>query len=529
MPDKVSPCTLRIAIYARFSSRLQKPTSIADQVRLCRRHAEQLRGNVVTVHEDRATTAATRQFRPALRELLVDAETGQIDLILTESLDRISRDQEDMAAIHKRLRFWNVRLVTLDRGEIDDIQVCIGGLLSQTYIENLAAKTRRGQIGAVHDRRVPGGLCYGYRSANRIDERGRVTRGLRAVDPEQARVVQRIFSLYADGTSARQIASILNAEGVPGPQGRPWNQSTINGNAAQRKGILNNDLYDGRLIYNRQTHIRDPDTGKRKARPNPESEWVVNDVPELRIVDKDTWQRVQDLRRAGHDRRYGTGYRIPLPLTGVLRCGVCGGNMTISQKRRYRCHVRHTQGTCSNCRGIEAEYIENEACSLLSRHLIRTGEIPNLIHKAAASARRRRAELTRAIEEGRGRVTHLLEAIETGTQSAAAHRRILDIEREEAAMQVELRSLPDPPAATPKGFSRRLQKRLGALQREIAGKCPNRRRRALLRLARLIERIDISPLPGRGNVDIAIEPCAHELVAFALEEGPPIDPESPPL
>ena len=529
MPDKIPPVSPRIAIYARFSSKLQNPTSIEDQVRLCRQRAQELHGTVVRVHEDRAATGATRQFRPALRELLLDAENGQIEIILTESLDRLSRDQEDIAGIHKRLCFWNVRLVTLEQGDIDDIQVCIGGLMNHTYIENLAAKTRRGQIGAVHDGRIPGGLAYGYRVANRIDERGRLIRGLRTVDPQQAAVVRRIFRLYADGTSARKIASILNAEKVPGPYGRPWNQATINGNAVQRKGILNNDLYDGRLIYNRQTFIRDPDTGKRKPRSNPESEWVVRDVPELRIVDKDLWQRVQDLRRAGHDRRYGSGPRIPLPLTGTIRCGVCGGGMNISQKRRYRCHTRHTQGTCDNHHGIAAERIENEACSLLSLHLIRNADIPNLIHEAARTVRLRRDELTAAIEQGRSRVAHLLEAIETGAQSTAAHRRILDIEREEAAMQVELRSLPELPTSTPARFGRRLQHRLGLLAREVSGKCPDRRRRALLLLARLIEHIDISPLPGRGNVDIAIHPRTHEVVAFALAEGPPVDPRTAAL
>lgn len=524
MPDANTAATPRVAIYARFSSKLQKPTSIEDQVRLCNERAQELHGIVVRVHKDPATTATTRHFRPALRELLLDAQQGQIDIIVTESLDRLSRDQEDMAGIHKRLCFWNVRLITLEQGEIDNIHVCIGGLMNQTYIENLAAKTRRGQIGAIHAGRIPNGISYGYRNANEIDERGQVTKGLRAIDPKQAAVVRRIFSLYAEGASARRIAAILNAEKVPGPRGGPWNQTTINGDPKARKGILCNDLYDGRLIYNINKFIRDPDTGKRKSRLNPESEWIRKDAPDLRIVDPDLWQRVQDLRRAGHDRRYGSGPRIPRPLTVVLHCGVCGGGMNVSQKDRYRCHRRHSQGTCDNPRSIGVERIENDACWLLSRHVIRTGDVANLIHEAARTARLRRDALNAAIEDGHRRIALLLEAIETGTRSGAAHRRIIDIEREQAAMQVELRSLPDLPAATPAGFSRRLQRRLTLLAREICGKCPDRRRRGLLRLAQMIERIDISPLPGRGNVDISVRPRTPELVAFALEEGPPVDP-----
>lgn len=515
----------RIAIYARFSSRLQKPTSIQDQVRLCRERAADLGGDVVRVYADRATTGVTRQSRPALRDLLAHAELGRIDIVLAEALDRLSRDQEDIAAIHKRLRYWNVRLVTLEEGDIDPIHVSIGGLMSQTYVEHLAAKTRRGQIGAVHAGRVPGGLSYGYRMANRMDERGRVTRGLREIHPDQAPVVRRIFELYAGGTSSRRIAAMLNEQGVPGPRGRDWTQATINGNPTSRKGILNNDLYAGRLIYGRQKFVRDPDTGKRQPRPVPQSDWVIQDVPELRIVEEDLWHRVQIRRQAGHDRRYGAAPRIPHPLTGILRCGVCGGRMTVANKHRYRCHTRHSRGTCSNPRGIATDRIENEACSLLSRHVLRTDDVPDLIRQAAHTALRRRQEIDRAIEDGGRRVSLLLDAIETGSQSTAAHRRIVEIERKEAALRVELESLPDLPATAPADFSRRLQLRLAALGREINGPCRDRRRRALLRLASLIERIDISPLPGRGNVDISIHPRTHELVSFALETGPPLAPE----
>lgn len=517
------PGSPRIAIYARFSSRLQKPTSIRDQVRMCADRVRDLGGVLVRVHADPAATGATRDTRPALRELLLDAERGRIDIVLAEALDRLSRDQEHIAGIHKQLRYWNVRLITLEEGEIEPIHVAIGGLMSQTYIENLAARTRRGQIGAVHDGRVPTGLSYGYRIANEMDDRGRVTRGLREIDPEQAAVVRRIFELYADGASARSIAALLNREGVPSPRANGWTWTTINGNPAARKGILNNDLYAGRLIYGRQTFVRDPRTGKRQPRPVPPSEWTIAEVPELRIVDEHLWRRVQDRRQAGHDRRFGSAPRIPHPLTGILRCGVCGGRMTVANKRRYRCHNRHSKGTCSNPRGIGIERIENEACSLLALLLLRTGDVPDLVREAADAARRRRGEIERAIDDGRRRVALLLDAIETGSQSTAAHRRIVEIEREEAALRVEADSLPDLPHATPEDLSRRLQQRLGVLAREISGSSPERRRHALLRLAGLIERIDILPLPGRGNVDISIDPATHRLVAFALDDAPPLD------
>jgi len=64
-------------------------------------------------------------------------------------------------------------------------------------------------------------------------------------------------------------------------------------NQRRRIGILNNELYLGQILYNRQRFLKDPEAGKRIARPNPEHEWVTNEVPELRIIEDDLWEQVQ--------------------------------------------------------------------------------------------------------------------------------------------------------------------------------------------------------------------------------------------
>lgn len=58
-------------------------------------------------------------------------------------------------------------------------------------------------------------------------------------------------------------------------------------------GVVNNELYIGRLIWNRLRYIKDPSTGKRVSRLNPESEWIIKDVPKLRIVDDELWNSVR--------------------------------------------------------------------------------------------------------------------------------------------------------------------------------------------------------------------------------------------
>src|SRR3546814_11021653 len=76
---------------------------------------------------------------------------------------------------------------------------------------------------------VMGGRRYGYRAVRAFDESGKVVSGLYAIVPEEAEVVCRIYREYAAGRSAQAIAAGLNADGIPGPKGKHWPQTTILG------------------------------------------------------------------------------------------------------------------------------------------------------------------------------------------------------------------------------------------------------------------------------------------------------------
>ncbi len=65
----------------------------------------------------------------------------------------------------------------------------------------------------------------------------------------------------------------------------------IKGDRRCGTGILNNDLYIGQLVWNRQKFFKDPDTGKRVVRPNPVDEWQITEVPHLRIIEQDLWDK----------------------------------------------------------------------------------------------------------------------------------------------------------------------------------------------------------------------------------------------
>lgn len=258
--------TTKVAIYARYSSDRQSERSIEDQVRLCRERAAREGWMVVDVFPDFALSGATRD-RPGLNAMLVRA--GEFDLILAEALDRISRDQEDVAAIWKRVEFAGCRLMTVSEGAISELQIGFTGTMSAVFLKSLGDKTRRGQVGRVAAGRIPGGLCYGYEPDVQVLTGGVVERGRRRIVPEQAEVVRRIYAWRAEGRSASFIVRQLNGEGIRGPSGGPWRISTICGSRQRRNGILHNELYVGRIVFNRQRFVRDPETRKRVSRPTP--------------------------------------------------------------------------------------------------------------------------------------------------------------------------------------------------------------------------------------------------------------------
>lgn len=262
----------RIAIYARYSSDLQSTASIEDQIRMC---DERIRANgdqIVQTYTDHAVSGAS-MMRPGIQMLMQDAAAGKFDVVYAEALDRISRDQEDIAAVYKRLTFAGLKMFTLSEGEISHLHIGLKGTMNALFLKDLADKTRRGLRGRVEQGRSGGGNSYGY-DIVAGDERGQ-----RKINEAQATIVRRIFEDYAAGKSPKAIAAQLNKEGIVGPRASEWGQSTINGNRQRGTGILNNELYVGRLVWNRLRYIKDPETGKRVSRLNPEDQWIIGTSP----------------------------------------------------------------------------------------------------------------------------------------------------------------------------------------------------------------------------------------------------------
>ena len=151
----------RAVIYARYSSDNQRDASIEDQVRQCRARIDQEEWQLGEVYSDHAISGATT-LRPGYQKMLEDARAGRFEVLVAEALDRLSRDQENIAGLFKQLSFAGVRLITLSEGEIGELHVGLKGTMNALFLKDLAQKTRRGLEGRVRQGKSGGGLCFGY-------------------------------------------------------------------------------------------------------------------------------------------------------------------------------------------------------------------------------------------------------------------------------------------------------------------------------------------------------------------------------
>ena len=180
-------------------------------------------------------------------------------------------------------------------------------------------------------------------------------------------MVKAIFRDFAAGLSPRAIARKLNQKAIPGPSGRPWRDTTIRGHFGRGTGILNNELYIGRLVWNRLTYLKDPKSGRRRSRHNPPEKWIVQDVPALRIVDDDLWQAVKTRQgsirasdRVANARatRFWERRRSRHLLSGLVRCQECGSRYAAVGRDYLACSAARGSGTCSNRQSIRRAALE---------------------------------------------------------------------------------------------------------------------------------------------------------------------------
>ena len=495
----------RAAIYARYSSDNQRDASIDDQVEICRRYAERQGWTVAEIYDDRAASGASR-FRAGLSRMVSDAEVGRFEVLICESIDRLGRKLADVADLFDRLTFRGIQVHATSIGLLTPMHVGIMGTMAQMTLADLREKTRRGQLGRARAGRIPGGLAFGYEVVPLPP--GAQEAGERRIKEAEAEVVRRIFRDFAAGHSPRHIAHKLNAEGIPGPDGRRWGDTTIRGKADRGTGILNNTLYIGRLSWNRCSYIKDPGTGRRVARVNDRAQWEEVDVPHLRIIEQPLWDAVKtrqqqatfEIGRDDNGTALNRAHRNVFLLSGLLTCGMCGGGYTIIGKDRYGCATRRASGTCDNATTVTRQVVERRVLGGLRERMLTPDlveEFVRIFEAELALAHREKSANRRAatakLAEIERRLEGVLRAIENGAWNDSVGKRLTELEQSKAAAAAELSAANAPMPSV------RLHPNAASLYRakvtdlEAALSAPAVKQEASEALRGLIDRVTLTP------------------------------------
>jgi DNA invertase Pin-like site-specific DNA recombinase len=474
---------LRCTCYARFSSDLQRETSLEDQIRGCRTYADQhgwvwLDSHVFT---DAALSGSSLEGRVGLQALLTAAAVTPrgFDVLLVDDSSRVARDLADALRILQRLRFAGVRVVYISQGidsasEQAETLIAVHGLVDGLYLREMSAKVKRGLRGQIARGFATGSVTFGYRTIPIPDpHRAGHTLGSRVeIDPTQADVVRQIFTWFADGVSYTNIIRRLHDAGTPGPRGGSahgiWRIAAV-------RRLLSNPKYRGLLLWGTTRSERKPGSRSRVARPLPPSEWQMHERPDLRIVDDALWERVQARRKTQSsllDEHRQPGRTLlrgrpavagnrKSPFTGFLICGVCGRAVSVVSNhvhfsRRYRyfgCsnYARNGPAACPN--RVTARVEETEAALLagLQAEVLKPETLAYVTERLAAAMQAlvderpvREAELRRQIETARSKIAHLLAAVESGNASVSILLALQEREGDVERFQAELAALREP-------------------------------------------------------------------------------------
>jgi site-specific DNA recombinase len=531
---------MKVALYARYSTDNQRDASIVDQIRVCRAFAEKQGWHVVQEYSDHAISGASL-LRTGVQALIADALAGRFQIVLAEAMDRLSRDQEDIAGLYKRMAYADVKIVTLSEGEVTHLHVGLKGTMNALFLKDLADKTRRGQRGRIELGKSGGGKTYGYDVVRQFAPNGEPEpmRGARSINAKEAEVVRRIFRDYVAGKSPKRIATELNKEGFRAPGGGEWGFSTLNGNAKRGNGILNNEMYIGRMVWNRQRFIKDPDSGKRQARSNPKSEWIVQEVPDLRILDDDLWNAAkfrQDAIRMkrsddgqGGENHFRERRRPKYLLSGLTKCACCGGGYSMISADLVGCSTARNKGSCDNRTNIRRDQLEERVLNALRFHLMEPALFKEFCDEFTREMNRLRVEGRESIEAAKSEVKRIDRQLDklvklilvSGDDETPIRimKQMKEIEGKKSELERFLADAEEPPPHLHPEMANLYRMQVGELYEALQEEAGCKRMKAADLLRSLVKEIILTPENGALQIDVRGELAG--ILAISLKSKTP--------
>ena len=354
--------TYNVGIYVRLSQedmREGESLSIENQTKMLLDYVSQQAGwNLVEICEDDGYSG-TNFERPGVRQLLDDAKSGKINLILCKDLSRFGRNYIEVGQyIDYIFPSFNIRFIalsdnvdTLDRNSTAMDLMPIMNLFNEWHAANTSKKVRSVLAqNAKEGKYLASFASYGYMKSN--DEKHTPV-----IDEPAAKIVRRIFELRATGITPTQIAKKLNSEGIPIPSDyraqklgkeNPFKTTFHYWSHIAVRNILSNPIYIGNLAQQRYTTVS---FKNHKSIRRDKDEWVIAENTHEPIISQELWDKCQEVDRcASHGKIMKKG--VVLPLNSMMYCPDCGAKMKLNghaKRKDGSVNYFYACGTYSRC------------------------------------------------------------------------------------------------------------------------------------------------------------------------------------
>lgn len=350
---------MKLAAYCRVSTdKADQLNSLDAQMRFFREYAVKNGHELVEIYADEGISGTSTRNRKEFLRLMEDARRGGFDMVVAKDISRFARNTVDLLTNLRTLKARGIDTYFLTSNQTalgnSEFVLTMYGALAQEESANISKRVKFGKRLNAEKGRVPN-LVFGY--DKREGDYFHLT-----VNEAEAEAVRRMFSWYAEEDwGALKIARALNARGVSTKRGCEWTQ-----NAVSR--ILRNPLYAGRLVNGRQ-EVADFLTGRRAERE--ESEWLVQERPELRVVSQELFDRVQAAMENRRAQFCNGGKRQSSrhPFSTLIQCECCGWSFRRLERQTSRgpvakwvCSGRNANGTgsCPNRTALPEELLLRE-------------------------------------------------------------------------------------------------------------------------------------------------------------------------
>ena len=337
---------MNIAAYCRVSTdKADQLNSLEAQKEFFSEYTKRTGDTLVRLYADEGISGTKIKNRKEFLRMMADAEHGLFEMVVVKDISRFARNTVDLLQNVRKLKslgietqFLTANMTSMGNSEF---VLTIFGALAQEESANTSKRVKFGKKMNAEKGRVPN-IVYGYDKT--IGDYFNLT-----INQEEAQVVRQIYQWYTkEGYGAAKIANMLNEKGLKTKRNCKWSQ-----NATCR--ILTNELYTGKIINGKQ-EVSDFLTGQRKEKD--ETEWIVVERPELRIIDAETYEQAQEILRSRHDafnishERQGNKHLF----STLIKCKECGWSFRRTVRTYKNTYVRWV---CSGHNGRGADSCPN--------------------------------------------------------------------------------------------------------------------------------------------------------------------------